>query len=692
MTRLLVALAAGMASAASAATCPKSGIEAPDKVALAVDPSQSDNVALVVTSECEESEIQATAADNVGEFRITANDMGIKAVESYPAVQSLVLQDNVVASFKAVGTSLKEVDLTNNQLASLEEIAFPSTVLRIFLDFNPIKSFSASDLPEGLQKLYFRKASLSSLAKYSFPDNLQELYLTGNQNLVSLKGLVLPDSLRLLECSDCGVKEVVGVVFPQSLSKIIITGETISSFVVRESDVAVLKKMQLQMDVGTISSCSSVDAKVTPITSSINACVMDDTSFAIMYPITPTSAPTTIPPPTSSPPNTTAPTASPVNQTGGGDSSSTTTIIAFVLVVVAVLIIATIGLFCYRRRKNRRRPPSTNNLTNTNTKSVWEGMGAFNSNSVNSGFLMNDVRNDTNLIPYRLPHDAIKIVAEIATGGFGIVYQASLYGQTVVVKQVAPAKANSPEILSRFMDEIRLYARLDHPKIVKFMGLSWTNLLDLSLVMEFMPHGDLNSVLKMNHRLSRGRSLFSWFDEQSEPRCKSLLVQDVAEALVYLHSFIPPIIHRDLKAKNILLSENFEAKLTDFGISRETAEETMTGGMGTTAWIAPEVLDGERYSEKADIYSFGILMCELDVCGHPYHRNKTGVDSMSDAKIAYLVVTEGLRPLLDPECPQAIEQLIMSCIDHDPSKRPTALEVHYTIRKIRDATQEWGFV
>ncbi|TMW69764.1 hypothetical protein Poli38472_001920 [Pythium oligandrum] len=705
MTRLPLALTAvvtTMASVTSAATCAKSGIVTPGAITLTVDPSLADSVALVVNAKCQEIQVEAKASEEVGELRVTANNMSIKVVESYPAVQSLFLQDNAITTFKADGTTLKEVDLTNNQIASLDDFKFPSSVQRLFLDFNPVESFSASNFPANLKELYFRKSSLSSVASYRFNDNLQKLFLNGNQNLLSLKGLVLPDNLQSLECSDCGIDEIVGVTFPDSLRKIVITGKTISSFDVRESDVPNLKKMQLQMDVATISSCSNENAQVTPITDSISACVMDDTSFAIAYPIKPKSVVTTAPV-AGSTPSTTTPGA-PVSggsttnneaSTGGGSNTNTITIIVGVLVLVAVLVGAAIGWFFQRRRRSRK--DSMNGAiiekgTGTETKTLYEGMDAYNSSSVNSGFLPNDVRNDSDLIPYRLPNDAIKIVAEIATGGFGIVYRATLYGQTVVVKQVTPIKANSPEILRRFMDEIRLYARLDHPKIVKFVGLSWTNLLDLSLVMEYMPRGDLNAVLKMNHRMSRGRSLFSWFNEQSEPRCKALLAQDVAEALVYLHSFASPIIHRDLKAKNVLLSENFDAKLSDFGISRESAEETMTGGMGTTAWIAPEVLQGDRYSEKADIYSFGILMCELDACGHPYDRNKTGVDSLSDAKIAYLVSTASLKPQLDEDCPPAIERLIMSCIEFDPSKRPTALELHYNLRKIREAALQSGFV
>ncbi|KAL3669705.1 hypothetical protein V7S43_005086 [Phytophthora oleae] len=78
------------------------------------------------------------------------------------------------------------------------------------------------------------------------------------------------------------------------------------------------------------------------------------------------------------------------------------------------------------------------------------------------------------------------------------------------------------------------------------------------------------------------------------------------------------MIHRDLKSKNILLNGALEAKLSDFGISRERLDHTMTAGVGTSLWMAPEVMLGEKYDEKADIFSFGVVLSELDVYTLPY--------------------------------------------------------------------------
>lgn len=308
--------------------------------------------------------------------------------------------------------------------------------------------------------------------------------------------------------------------------------------------------------------------------------------------------------------------------------------------------------------------------------------------SSGSGYLSNDVRNDEDLIPYRLPIEDVVIQKELATGGFGIVHLAQLYGHHVVVKQILP-KAMSKDLLRRFMDEIRLFARMDHPKIVHFVGLAWTNLMDLSLIVEFMPRGDLTTLLRQKRSEKDSRRTFSWVGESSEPRSKVDIALDTAEALVYLHSFDPTIIHRDIKSRNVLLNNEWEAKISDFGISRETSgESTMTGGMGTTAWIAPEVLQGERYTESADIFSFGIMLSEVDTCGHPYNSNRSEENALTDAKIALLVSTDAIKPTIEDDCPPEIRDLILQCVSFNPSERPTAVALHYQLRSIANAYQD----
>ncbi|KUF76286.1 hypothetical protein AM587_10010956 [Phytophthora nicotianae] len=679
----------------AATTCPESGIAPPSEVTLAAAADGANDVAILVkNSDCDEVTIEATESEDPGSYRINASYVDIEVVESYPEVASLWLWNNKIKTFKAVGTSVTEVTL----------------------DLNALTSTSASNFPDGLQRLYLRKNSITSLAKFRFSSELQNLYLNGNQQLTTLKGAVFPDSLQLIECSDCRITEIVGVTFPSKLKTMTLGGTTVTNFVVRESDVDVLKTAQLSLTVSLDEDdCSSVSGTVTTISSSVSACVLDDTSFSSLYPIsndsgssgTSSSNSTTTSSSSTNGDSTTS--SNNTNQASGGSgtntvvinetssSSSAGLIGGIVAGVVAVLLII-VGFIVYRRRQNKRRNSNADGFMALPTsKNPSGGLTAGSASQTLSlppssdGYLSNDVRNDEDLIPYRLPIEDIVIQEELASGGFGVVHLAHLYGQRVVVKQILP-KAMSKDLLRRFMDEIRLYARMDHPKIVHFIGLAWTNLLDLSLVVEYMPRGDLTTLIRQKRLEKDGRRTFSWVGEDSQPRSKIEIALDMAEGLVYLHSFDPTIIHRDIKSRNVLLNHEWEAKLSDFGISREASESTMTGGMGTIAWIAPEVLQGERYSESADIFSLGITLSEMDTCGHPYNSHKSEVDALTDAKIALLVSTNAIKPTIEDDCPPEIRDVILKCVSFNASDRPTAVALHYQLRTIANTYQDMAMM
>ncbi|GLD93813.1 hypothetical protein PINS_up002418 [Pythium insidiosum] len=240
-----------------------------------------------------------------------------------------------------------------------------------------------------------------------------------------------------------------------------------------------------------------------------------------------------------------------------------------------------------------------------------------------------------------------------------------------------------------------------------------------------MDRGDLRSVL---HGCKQRRERLSWSDH------KTTIALHIAEALTYLHSLSPKVIHRDLKSKNVLLNADMEAKLSDFGISRERRfEEThMTAGIGTSFWIAPEVLLGRDYDERADIFSFGVVLSELDTEDYPYwnDRNGNGIgigigngngnvngnsDYHSDSNsssgggsgsgsgsgsdrraaaaavgvaqqqqhILRLVASGELRPAFTDSCPASVLSLASLCLEAEPSKRPTAAEIVYELQQIQ---------
>ncbi|GMF27892.1 unnamed protein product [Phytophthora lilii] len=159
----------------------------------------------------------------------------------------------------------------------------------------------------------------------------------------------------------------------------------------------------------------------------------------------------------------------------------------------------------------------------------------------------------------------------------------------------------------------------------------------------------------------------------------------VAQALTYLHSLSPPVIHRDLKSKNVLLSRELDAKLTDFGVSRERVDRTMTAAVGTSLWMSPEVMMGERYDDKADIFSFGVVLSELNTHSIPYVHAKSrdgSGDRMPDTAILQLVAAGRLRADFSAGGPDSLIQLGLACVAVHPKLRPTAPEVLYRLQKV----------
>ena len=137
--------------------------------------------------------------------------------------------------------------------------------------------------------------------------------------------------------------------------------------------------------------------------------------------------------------------------------------------------------------------------------------------------------------------------------------------------------------------------------------------------------------------------------------------------MLYLHSCSPPILHRDLKSLNIFLDVNLRIKIGDFGWTK-TLEEYMTNKIGTYQWMAPEVIGSKPYSEKADVFSYSIILWEIASREPPY-RNINGT------KVSEEVLNRELRPAVSPKCPESFAKLMHRCWESDPSKRPNFREV-----------------
>lgn len=159
-----------------------------------------------------------------------------------------------------------------------------------------------------------------------------------------------------------------------------------------------------------------------------------------------------------------------------------------------------------------------------------------------------------------------------------------------------------------FLSECHAMEALRHPNIVMFLG-ACTKPPHLAIVLEYCSKGSLWSVLQ-NHEIN-----LSWEDRRR-------IALDAAKGVWYLHCFNPPILHRDLKSLNLLLDDSLRTKLADFGWTRALGNY-MTGKIGTYQWMAPEVIGGHSYTEKADVFSYGIILWEIAAREPPYRSKKT---------------------------------------------------------------------
>ncbi|KAI9919015.1 hypothetical protein PsorP6_011490 [Peronosclerospora sorghi] len=288
---------------------------------------------------------------------------------------------------------------------------------------------------------------------------------------------------------------------------------------------------------------------------------------------------------------------------------------------------------------------------------------------------------DEVLLAARIPMEKLTQRELLSQGGHGAVYAGSYRGEPVAIKVLRGEKRKDMRQISLFLTEIKLLASLEHPCIVRFIGVAWDALSDLCAVSELMPRGDLFTLLRRYERMEHRAPGFDL--------AKTTIALDVAEALTYLHSLDPIVVHRDLKSMNILLSETLHAKVTDFGVSRTYTVDTMTAGVGTSRWMAPEVMMGKRYDASADIFSLGVVLAELETHEPPYASILARGEHGTETMVLEMVALGRLRVEFSSNAPAAVVALGHACVDVDPRARPSARAVHYQLQRLLHSYQEY---
>jgi serine/threonine protein kinase len=256
-------------------------------------------------------------------------------------------------------------------------------------------------------------------------------------------------------------------------------------------------------------------------------------------------------------------------------------------------------------------------------------------------------------ISINIPYSDLKIGKFLGKGGCGVVYKGQYLNEKVAIKSFF-FNSTDPVLLELFQREVKVMANIRHENIVAFRGACLEE-RHYALVMEYMPKGALSNVLK-NESLA-------W-----DIKCR--IGQDTAKGLNYLHHH--GIVHRDVKTDNVLLDENYKAKIADFGLSKFKSEHSTFGrweGEGSYRWMAPEVFKTEQNTKEADVYSFGLILWSLGTGDMPFKDVRMEVIGHIKA---------GNKEEVSADTPETLRVVIHQCWD-EPEKRPAMTQVVETL-------------
>ncbi|XP_059456285.1 probable LRR receptor-like protein kinase At1g51890 isoform X2 [Corylus avellana] len=315
-----------------------------------------------------------------------------------------------------------------------------------------------------------------------------------------------------------------------------------------------------------------------------------------------------------------------------------------VLLNVALIVIATLLL---RRKRQDKTKDTKSNIQKASLESIQRQ------------FTYSELRNITNNFE--------RIVGK---GGFGTVYHGNIGNTQVAVKMISPS---STQGFQQFQSEVKLLMRVHHKNLTTLVGYYYEE-NNMGLIYEYMVNGDLKA-----HLSGENANILNW-----EHRLQ--IAMDAAQGLEYLHNGCkPPIIHRDVKPTNILLNENFHAKLADFGLSKtfptDSGTHMSTVVAGTPGYLDPEYYISNWLTSRSDIYSFGVVLLEI-ITGRPAiegSHEKTHISQwvrfmLDNGDIKNIVDTRLCRNFSINSAWKVVE-IAMACVSPTLAERPTISQV-----------------
>ena len=297
-------------------------------------------------------------------------------------------------------------------------------------------------------------------------------------------------------------------------------------------------------------------------------------------------------------------------------------------------------------------------------------------NSLNSNLLTN-IQNfiiekvSKPITNWIIKSNTIKILRKIREGNSSDIFLGIYRGIEIAEKRL---HLNKEKNITEFKREVSSFISLNHPYLLIFFGVI-AEPKHLSIITEYCPGGNLHELLYKKKHI-----YLSW-------KIRKEFLLQIAIGMNYLHTNNPPILHRDLKSLNILLTNDLkksnditDIKIADLGLSVVNEKKNLSNErVGTCHWMAPEVINCQRYTTKSDVYSFGIIIWEVCTREMPY-------DSINNREtILYRVSVNRERPnikRMPNDTPEKLKELMEQCLEHEPNKRPSFENIIKIIKEI----------
>lgn len=262
---------------------------------------------------------------------------------------------------------------------------------------------------------------------------------------------------------------------------------------------------------------------------------------------------------------------------------------------------------------------------------------------------------------------------KLGQGGFGMVFKGKWKGRDIAVKRVSEKSHQGKQ---EFISEITTIGNLNHRNLVKLLGWCYER-KEYLLVYEYMPNGSLDRYLFL---ADKSRSNLTWETRKN-------IITGLSQALEYLHNGCEKrILHRDIKASNVMLDSDFNAKLGDFGLARMIQQSEMTHHStkeiaGTPGYMAPETFLNGRATVETDVYAFGVLMLEVVSGKKPSYILMENQNNYNNSIVNWLwelyrngtimdAADPGMESLFDEEEMKSVLLLGLACCHPNPNQRP----------------------